>query len=110
QLAADFHTDAGDARLVEARMEIPEFRWETGPARNGAPIATVEGKAHLHLSGTRTNGPRAASIVAKLDLEDLLITFSDGQRQESEHTIVATLEDGTGKVEINHLAVDAGRT
>ncbi len=100
-----------DGELVfEAKAAIPDFRWDYEPGQLKKPFAkSIAAAIELTVSGEKGESGRG-TIKTVFDANDVALETVKDERQNGRYHIEATLAEGSGKIEIDQLIADIGRS
>lgn len=95
----------------ELSAKAPSFRWEYVPGSLKKPfVRSVDAELELRLSGVRINEQNLGSITAEILANEIVLETVKDERQVSQVNLMARLDEGAGKIEIEHLIADIGNT
>ena len=95
----------------ELTASVPAFRWDYTPGGLKKPLArSIDAEIAIRLAGNRDDNGANGKIEAVVDVDNLLLATFKDERQRSEAKLIATMEEGAGKVEIDSLKAKVGQS
>ena len=103
--------NSGDGGIsFDVRLAVPDFSWSYVPGRLKKPFAkNVSAVIELTVSGEKTTSGKG-TVKSVFTAADVVLETVKGERQEGGYHLEAELAEGTGKVEIERLIADIGRS
>ncbi len=112
-LSGEITNPGGKAGAVAFALmsEINAFRWDYTPGTLKKPFArSIDADLALRLTGSRPDKDSAGTIKSLFNIDNFVLETLKDERQQSKLSLEATLAEGTGKIEIDELYAEIGRT